>query len=159
MYQTIVLGLGFLLLFGAAYLIKNTDRTGILTSNIVQTSTATSTGTSTPARKLEGNYLCDSDSGCSNPSLLLINEAGEVSMNTSYDNGVEVLQESGTWKNEKDGGVTILLTGTDAGIYPVPHTLYVKYVSPFSLSGIVFDSTAYKDWIKPVFRKQEKQEE
>lgn len=158
MYQTIVLGLGFLLLFGAAYLIKNTDDAGILTPNVVSTSNTTDTGTSTPMRKLEGIYLCDSDSGCPNPSLLTMNEEGEVRMETTYDNGVEIVQESGTWKNEKDGSVTILITGTDVETYPVPRALSVKYVSSSSLSGLTFDPAVYKDWVRPVFRKQEKEE-
>lgn len=157
MYQTIVLGLGFLLIIGGGYLIKAMDTEGIITSQFVSAPSATSTegATSTPERSLDGIYLCRPETGCPNPSLLTITEGGEVSMNTSYDNGVEVLQETGTWKNEKGGGASIIITGTDAGIYPTPRLLSIKYVSPTSLSGITYDTTIYKDWVRPVFRKLE----
>lgn len=79
-------------------------------------------------------------------------------MTTSYSEGVEILEETGTWKDEKGSGLKIFLTGTDSGLYPVPKSFFVKYVSSSSLSGIDFDSATYKDWIRPVFIKQEKNE-
>lgn len=166
MYQTIVLGLGFLLIIGGGWLIKVMDTEGIISSqftkpkilNTTSTTTADGSATSSPERNLEGRYLCDSTSGCPNPSFLIITEAGEISMTTSYESGAEMLQEIGTWKNEKNGGASIMITGTDSGIYPTLRLLSIKYVSPTSLSGITFDPSIYKDWVRPVFKKQENPE-
>lgn len=157
-YQAIVLGLGFLVLFGAGYLITTTDNAGILKTTITQTTDTADIATSTLVARLEGYYLCDSESGCSSPSSLTITQDGEVRMTTSYSEGVEILEETGTWKDEKGSGLKIFLTGTDSGLYPVPKSFFVKYVSSSSLSGIDFDSATYKDWIRPVFIKQEKNE-
>jgi hypothetical protein len=154
MYQAIVLGLGFLLLFGSGYLIKSMDDTGIISSELNLATSTEASATSTPEVSLEGVYLCDTDTGCKSPSTLTISGEGEARMITSYDNGVEVLQESGTWKTSKDGRVTIYITGTDSTVYPSPHVLSIKYASPSSLSGIMFDANAYKEWTIPVFRKQ-----
>lgn len=163
MYQTIVLGLGFLLIIGGGWLIKAMDTEGVISSNLTTTqATSTTTkdenATSTPERNLEGRYVCDSSSGCPNPAVLTITKEGEISMTTSYESGAEMLQEVGTWKNEKDGGASIMITGTDSSIYPTPRLISVRYVSPTSLSGIVFDSRIYTDWVRPVFRKQENPE-
>lgn len=154
MYQIIVLGLGFLLLFGSGYLIKSMDDAGIISSELnLATSTAVN-ATSSSQMDMEGTYLCDTDTGCKSPSTLTISREGEVRMTTSYDNGVEVLQESGTWRTSKDGRVTIYITGTDSSVYPSPRVVSIKYASPSSLSGIMFDANAYKEWTIPVFRKQ-----
>ena len=162
MYQTIVLGLGFLLVIGGGWLIQTMDTEGVLASKFTQTktinATSTTVATATPERNLQGRYLCDSDSGCPNPSLLTLTSEGEVSMSTTYDNGVEMLQERGTWKNEKRDAATVIITGTDADIYASPRILSIRYVSPSALSGITFDARIYKDWVRPVFRKQENEQ-
>lgn len=164
MYQTIVLGLGFLLLFGAGYLIKNIDKEGVVTSTLTSTQTAaTSTGTSSasttsanaPDSAYLGTFICGPESGCASPSMLTVQENGEVSINTSYDNGVEMVQERGTWKSERGGGMTIVITGTDSELYAVPRTIFVKYATQKSLAGLSFDAKLHPDWLRPVFRKQE----
>jgi hypothetical protein len=152
MYQAIVLGLGFLLLFGAAYLVKKTDGAGVIIST--QTASTTETVTALPQATLEGTYLCDTDSGCQNPSVLTLTGSGEASMATSYDNGVEVLQEIGTWKDEEEGGITVLLTGTGDEVYPTPRAFSIRYASSANLSGVSFDSSVQKGWTRPVFRRQ-----
>ena len=155
MYQTIVLGLGFLLLIGGAYLVQQTDKEGILSSAIIQTSSIVPDATSTVQNNFDGTYVCDSDTGCLSPSTLVIEKDGYARMTTSYDNGVEVITESGTWIDKKEGRMTIYITGTDTTTYPSPRVLSIKYASPTSFSGIIFDQSAYKEWTRPVFRKQE----
>lgn len=154
MYQTIVLGLGFLLFIGGAYLIQQTDKEGVLSSAITPTSSVVEGATSTVQSNFDGIYVCDSDTGCLSPSTLVIEEEGYARMTTSYDNGVEVITESGTWIDKKEGRMTIYITGTDATTYPSPRVLSIKYASPTSLSGIIFDQSMYKEWTRPVFRKQ-----
>lgn len=159
MYQMIVLGLGFLLLFGAGYLIKNTDNAQILTSAFKTSTNPSDLATSTLASALDGIYVCDIDTGCQNPSLLYVKGGGEVKMTTSYENGAEMLQETGTWRDERNGGITVMLTGTDAETYPAPHAFFVRYASSASLSGLTFGKKSFEGWTIPVFRKQERQQE
>ena len=160
MYQTIVLGLGFLLVFGAGYLIKSMDTEGVVISKLTQTPVASTTVVASSTKTdFEGTYSCDQDSGCLNPSSLTILEGGEVTMRTIYGDGVEILEERGTWKSERNGGITVLFTGTDVVTYPVPHSLFIRYVSSTTLSGITFDNKVYPEWTRPVFTKQQREEE
>lgn len=162
-YQTIVFGLGFLLLIGGGYLIKNIDNAGVLTKTL-QTATSTDTAesadgaTSTERIGVEGTYLCDVDSGCKDPVVLAIREGGEVSMTTTYAEGAEIQEELGTWKRGQDRSLVVLITGTANDTYPDPHSFSVRYVTSSSLSGLTFDASLFKDWTRPVFRRQENQE-
>jgi hypothetical protein len=152
MYQAIVLGLGVLLVVGGGYLIQNTDKQGVILASV-----STPAGTSTVKNKitsLPGTYVCDVGSGCQNPRILTVYETGEVKMNTNFDNGVEILDEVGTWTMNQEGRLILLLTGTSQETYPDPRTLSVKYVSSTTLSGIGFDPSKYKDFKNPVFLKQ-----
>lgn len=153
MYQTIVLGLGFLLLFGGGYLIKHMDN-----QNVIGTSLATTINTTTASSSsvlLPGTYLCDTVSGCGSPHVLTLSENGEAKMNSSYGNGAEIVDEFGSWTVNKAGGASILLTSTANEVYPDPRTFTIKYVSSTTLAGITFDATAYTDLKNPVFRKQD----
>jgi hypothetical protein len=153
MYQTIVLGLGFLLLIGGGYLIKNMDNQNVIGQ--AATTTINSTTASSSSILLPGIYLCDIASGCQSPHILTLSENGETKMNSSYENGAEIVDEFGTWTTNEEGGASILLTSTANEVYPEPRVFTIKYVSNNSLSGITFDETAYPDLKNPVFRKQE----
>jgi hypothetical protein len=163
MYQALVLGLGVLLIAGLGYFIKNTDQTGVINTTISTTQNTTSKGgaTSTPveALSLAGTYVCDVDSKCPNPRTLVIYEDGGLRMTTSFDNGVEVLEETGTWIQGEDGSVTLLITGTNNELYVDPLPLSLKQISSSTLVGTETTAPQYRDWKDPIFRKQQKQEE
>jgi hypothetical protein len=155
MYQTIVLGLGFLLLFGGGYLIKHMDDQGVIGASIATQVEASAT---TTLVSLSGIYVCDNSSGCDNPRILSLSADGTVTMNASYENGAEVVNEVGTWSVGINNRPIILLTGTTAGEeYSTPRMLTVRYTSKNSLSGIAFDQKVYPDLIKPIFRREESQ--
>lgn len=163
MYQTLVLGLGVLLIAGLGYFIKSTDQTGVITTTLFATSTAT-TGEATSTAQLsssriEGLYLCDIDSKCPDPRTLIIYEDGGLRMTTSFDNGVEVLEETGTWIQDKEGNITLLITGTNNELYVDPLPLSLKQISSSTLVGTGSSAPQYKDWKESIFRKQQKQDE
>jgi hypothetical protein len=154
MYQTIVLGLGFLLLLGGGYLIKHMDSQGVIGSSIA---TPAALDATTTLEMLSGTYICDVNSGCENPRVLTLSSDGTVNMNTSYENGVEVVNETGTWSIGINTRPAILLKGASGTLYPTPRLFNVRYASATSLSGITFDEKAYPDLKKPVFRKDQDQ--
>lgn len=153
MYQTIVLGLGFLLLIGGGYLIKHIDNQNVIGQSL--TTKITSTTASSSSVFIPGTYLCDTTSGCESPHVLLLSENGEAKMNSSYENGAEIVDEFGTWTTDQEGGASILLTSTANEVYSEPHVFTIRYVSNSTLSGITFDPAVYSDLKNPVFRKQD----
>jgi len=154
MYQTIVLGLGFLLLVGGAYLIKRTDQSGVIQNTI-----STASSTQYDAASITGTYICDTDSKCQNPRILTMTDDGELTLTTSYDNGVEVLRENGSWKMDSEGNVTFIITGTPTELYEEPFTLLLKRVSSSTIVAAKSAKVLYKEWGAPIFRKQETQAE
>jgi hypothetical protein len=151
MYQKLVLGLGSLLLIGLGYFITHTDSNGALKASLSARDVVTA---SSSAEILSGEYVCDTDSGCKNPRVLTISPEGGATIETSYANGAELLDELGTWRMGNGGKVFIILTGTTHDTYPAPRVLTARYSSKTSLSGITFDATQYPDLDNPVFRKQ-----
>ena len=157
MYQTLVLGLGVLLIAGVGYFIEHTDQAGIITSAVsipVSTSTPQEMTTS-----LAGTYVCDIDSKCSDPRILILEDDGELRMTTSYASGVEILEEVGTWLLEAKGDIVVLLTGTNTEVYVAPERLSLRKVSDITLAGLPSISPEYKDWGVSLFRKELKEAE
>lgn len=152
MYQTLVLGLGILLLVGVGYFIQHTDSQGVISHSIEVT--ASSSSATAKQNTAPGTYLCDSENGCTNPRTLSIYEDGTLKLSTSFDNGVEVLDEAGTWKIENEGMMTIRITETATNVYQNPRTLQVKYISGTTLSGLSYDESQFKDLKNPVFIRQ-----
>lgn len=159
MYQTFVLGLGALLIFGVAYFIQHTDQAGVVTSNLStnKDTTQSATSTTSTSEPVSGTYVCDSDSKCENPRVLTLSENGELRMVTTFDNGVEVLEELGSWTFGQ-GMVTLIITGTPNELYAEPHTLHLKKMSSMTLVA-AGGTTTYKDWGNPAFKKSYKEEE
>lgn len=153
MYQTIVLGLGFLLLVGGGYLIKHMDNENVIGTSIATTINATTASSSSVM--LPGTYLCDMTSGCEDPHILSLSENGEAKMNSSYGNGAEIVDEFGSWTVNQEGGASVLLTSTANDVYPEPRVFVIRYVNNAALAGITFDASAYADMKNPIFRKQE----
>lgn len=140
---------------GGGYLISHTDKQGVILSTVsAPTSTAAA---SSKKAMLQGTYLCDAATGCLNPRTLVLLAGDEVKMTTNFDNGVEIVDEVGTWAMGTDGVLTIFLTGNTKEQYKIPRTFTSKYVSQNTLSGITFDSTLYRDLKNPVFLRQGEQ--
>ncbi len=157
MYQTLVLGLGVLLIVGVGYFVKHTDQAGVITSAVsVEVSTSTTQNTSAG---IAGTYVCDVDSKCNDPRILILKDDGELRMTTSYASGVEILEEAGTWKIEPKGDITILLTGTNTEVYVTPHVLSLRKVSDTTLAGLESTNPEDKEWGNYFFRKEIKEEE
>lgn len=157
MYQIFVLGLGVLLLIGVGYFIEHTDQTGIITA-AVSTEVGTSTIQSTPTG-VAGTYVCDVDSKCSDPRVLVLEESGELRMTTSYASGVEIFEEVGTWKIEPKGDIVIVLTGTNAEVYMTPERLSLRKLRDITLAGLPSTNPEYKEWGTSLFRKKLKEVE
>lgn len=157
MYQTLVLGLGVLLLIGVGYFIERTDQAGVITS-LVSTPVSTSTPQSVTL-SLTGTYVCDIDSKCGDPRILILEDDGELHMTTSYASGVEILEEVGTWLLEAKGDIIILLTGTNTEVYATPERLSLRRVSDATLAGLPNTSPEYKEWGTSLFRKELKEAE
>jgi hypothetical protein len=155
MYQFIVLGLGFLLLFGGGYLIKKSDKEGVLQQSYSATKYAS--GSSTPSTiTFKGLFTCEG-SKCQDPRNLVVSEDGTVQLSTTYNDGVEVLNELGTWTEDKDGNITLSITGTPSMAYDKPLVIALRQVTPFTLVSI--SGTTYKNWGSPTFRKQDRDDE
>lgn len=155
MYQAFVLGLGALLLFGTGYFIKHTDSEGVLRSSLSTTLNASSSDT-TDTRETEssdGVYVCDSSSGCQNGYTLTLSENGDATMRTSFENGVEVVDEFGVWQ-ATGVMVTITFTGTAQDIYVSPRVLVGTLNPKGSFSRIEADKTLYPDFSTGRFTKQ-----
>ena len=153
MYQFIVLGLGFLLLFGGAYLIKQSDKEGgvlgqaFSTSKNIQTSDIDLT-----TEAMVGSFMCDGKSGCINPYTLTLAEAGDVYFN--HTSGTSTILEHGLWNIEKGGLITLTLTNTPDENYETPRVILVQSVNRNKLSNFVYDNNTYMDMNKPVFIRQ-----
>lgn len=80
-------------------------------------------------------------------------------MTTSFDNGVEILEEIGTWTADAKGNVSLIITGTNSEIYPTPYILSARLVSSSTLLGVKTEGNLYKDWVNPLFRKRQASEE
>lgn len=147
MYQTLVLGLGLLLITGLAYYIKHTDTNGVVTGSFSATTTTITPSTS---ESIPGTYLCDQTSGCENPRSLHVFANGEVKLSSSFDNGVELIEEFGTWTTDQ-GTMQVVLTGTNAETYPTPRMIIIKTILEGKLSNLIFDSKFFTDWKNPHF--------
>ncbi len=154
MYQAFVLGLGALLLFGTGYFIKHTDNEGVLRSSLSTTVNASSSDVESGAVETpDGVYVCDSSSGCQNGYTLTLSEHGDATMRTSFDNGVEVVDEFGVWQ-ATGVMVTITFTGTAQDIYVSPRVLVGTLNPKGSFSRIEADKTLYPDFSTGRFTKQ-----
>lgn len=158
MYQFIVLSLGFLLLFGGAYLINKDDKDGILQyafskdMQVLPSALALET--------LTGKYYCDKKHGCDNTYVLNFSSEYKVDLEISFADGVEQKTESGTWKIENGNIISILLTDSSSeGHFEIPKTFLIQSVSTRTLSKISYDKEVYFDMNKPTFVKQISQEE
>ncbi len=81
MYQTLVLGLGILLLVGVGYFITHTDNQGVISNSIQET--ASSSSVLVKQASVPGTYVCDSENGCANPRTLVMYENGTLKLSTS----------------------------------------------------------------------------
>lgn len=158
MYKFIVLGLGFLLLFGGAYLIKKSDKEGVL--NYAFSKEIKVLPTVNTKEMISGVYKCDIENGCASPYVLILSDDNNVEMTTSYNDGVEIRKETGIWKLENGNLITILLTDLSSGEhYEIPHSILIQTVSTSTLTGLSYDKDFYFDMYKPVFVRQVNQDE
>jgi hypothetical protein len=153
MYQTIVVGLGFLLLFGGSYLIKETDNNGVLHDAAAETAIIQSVS------DVSGTYICDVDSRCLNPRELTLSDTGEASLTTSFDSGIETLKETGMWKLGQGNSIVLSLAENSQEAYSEPFVISLKRITEKTLMTSGETHVSYKDWGNPIFRKQENQSE
>ena len=153
MYQAFVLGLGVLLLLGVGYFVKHTDQAGVIDSSLSQSTN--SVRALSQKEELPGVYVCDAGSGCESSRTLTVYPTGELKMTTSYEGGVETIDEVGTWSFSEKEGLLCVFTGTTNDTYIAPHTLKSHHVSTSTLSDIIYDSSVYTDFKNPVFLKQQ----
>ena len=151
MYQTLTLTLGALFLAALGYFITSSDRTGLVTSN---TGSSYATSSSVSLESIQGVYVCDTDSKCSNARILKLLPTGDMRMTTSYADGAETLEEFGTWTIDKEGRVQVRVIGTPIKDYLDTIILPLRKVSAISLVGEPAQGP-YEDWVKPIFRKSE----
>jgi hypothetical protein len=151
MYQTFVLGLGLLLVTGLAYYIKSTDTQGVVTGSF---SASTTTIVPATAESIPGVYTCSESSGCENPRQLSLFGNGEAKLSASFENGVELIDEFGTWTLNQEGALQVLLTGTNAEVYATPRTILMQTLTDTALSKALFDQSFYADWKNPSFIKE-----
>ena len=155
MYQFIVFGLGFLLLFGGAYLIKKNNGN----SGIMERAFSTSKKIRTPEgsfiiKKIVGTFLCDIKSGCVSPYSLTLTEVGDVYFNHTNASGTEQILEHGLWNIEEGGLITLTLTNSPDENYEPPRIILIQSVNREILSDFVFDNNIYTDMYEPVFTRQ-----
>lgn len=149
MYQTFVLGLGALLLVGTGYFIKHTDSQGVISSSL----SATTSSSVAALQAAAGVYVCDNSAGCADTYVLTLSPNGEAKMVTTFDGGVEVLDEFGTW--QVNGSVaTITFTGSSQVLYAEPHVIISREVSATGLANLVVDTSIYDSFTYSQFRKQ-----
>lgn len=151
MYQSIVLGLGFLLLLGGGYLIKHMDQEGVIESSVA--SSDASYVSSMNKSSIAGTYVCDTDSKCPNPRVLTLGDDGVLTLTTSYEDGAQVLQENGTW-DVGTNKIMLMITGTQDESYTEQKMLFLKRLSELTLVPDISMKTTYKDLGNPIFRKQ-----
>ncbi|MFA6608815.1 MAG: hypothetical protein WCT07_02815 [Candidatus Paceibacterota bacterium] len=152
MYQTIVLGLGFLLIIGGGYLIKSIDKEGLIKQSFLKDSKVTNILAT--IETVPGTYMCNESLRCDNSRTMTLSPSGEVQILTSYNNGAELLNENGSWKIEQGGLISVFLTDSTTEHYEIPHLFLIQSVSTSTLSKISFDSGLYPDMHKPIFIKQ-----
>jgi hypothetical protein len=145
MYQIVVLGLAFSLLFGGAYYIKTADSEGVLSSAFTSRASATVLSPD----MIIGTYTCDTTEGCSTVHTLTLDDQG-VSTMTTIQNDQTVTAE-GSWQLEKGQLVTVSLTHAGDTVYDQPHTFLIQSVGTSTLSKISYDTKVFTDIYKPVF--------
>lgn len=152
MYQSIVLGLGFLLVIGGGYLITNVDKEGVVSGALEPTviiATSTTQSNSTPTAS--GKYLCDPEHGCADPRSLVLTDDAKAELLTIYANGGETLDEHGSWSMDEKGEITIRIEGNAQSNTP-PSTIMLKLVSLRTI--ITIPGSTYKEWGQATFRKE-----
>lgn len=155
MYQLFVVGLCGLALVGCVYFIQNADSGKVVTGRFSTSGGTSAVQDSTPlVDTLPGNYVCNASSGCQNPRILSLFQNGEMKLSASFENGVELLEEFGTWNLGEDGSVQILIRGTNSESYGTPRSLFIGTIHNGTLSGVRYDTTFYPDWKNPEFRKE-----
>lgn len=153
MYQAFVLGLGALLVVGIGYFINETDQGGVISSHIVEASSTSDT----LKASLPGTYICDTEDKCIHPRVLTITSDETVTLVTSYENGAETIEESGTWTVNPEKKLTIIITGSKNGLYDTPYILGTQYVGAWTIVGGT--QGEYKEWSGAIFRKQDKNDQ
>lgn len=150
MYQTFVLILGALFIAALGYFITSSDRAGFVISNVGDSQASSSIS----LESIQGVYVCDTDSKCSNARILKLLPTGDMRMTTSYADGAETLEEFGTWTIDREGRVQVRVIGTPVKDYLDTIVLPLRKVSATSLVGEPAQGP-YEDWVKPIFRKSE----
>ena len=152
MYQTIVLGLGFLLIIGGGYLIKSIDKEGVILKSLSKDQKVEIF--SLTADDISGTFLCNETSGCENEYAVTFSPSGDVQLMAVYKDGIETLIEKGIWRFETGGLISISLTDSQTKHYDIPHSFLIQSVSTSTLAKISYDVTTYPDMHKPVFIRQ-----
>jgi hypothetical protein len=151
MYQIVVIGLGFSLVFGAGYYITKVDSSGVIEQSLVARDVAQPPTT----ESLAGDYLCEASSGCDYPYELVLSADGKASLTVSYSDRLETKTEKGVWNLERGGIVTTTLTeSVTTGAYESAHTFLIQAITATSLSKIAYDKSTYTDMHKPTFQRQ-----
>ncbi|MDB5260205.1 MAG: hypothetical protein JWN37_436 [Candidatus Nomurabacteria bacterium] len=152
-YQLGVVALLVIFAGSIFYYINGTDSAGVLQSAVGKAEVTTQP---IAIESVYGNYECNIDSGCKNPYTLSLIEDNSAIVTTSYNDGVEVRKESGSWKLEDDNSITILLNESNAGPYDTPHIITTKPAGKnlVSLTLAAYDRKFYDDMIKPLFIKR-----
>lgn len=152
MYQTIVLGLGFLLVIGGGYLIKSVDKEGVIASSALKEQNVINTQLT--GDDMSGIFSCDETSGCDNVHTITFDPSGAVRIVTIYKDGTETLDEQGSWKFENGGFISILITDSQVKHYEIGRAFLIQSVSTSTLGKISYDTNLYPDMHKPTFTKQ-----
>jgi hypothetical protein len=149
MYQWLVVGLCTASLLCTGYYFTLAYDTSIANTSIVLTDPTRSTSS-----RIFGTYVCDTDTGCSNPRVLTLSRGGGVQMTTTYESGAEIVRENGTWASGRSASLNVRIVGTEQNTYSQPVMLKLKRVGTSTYQGGTSSSMEYQDWPSSLFSKQ-----
>jgi hypothetical protein len=99
---------------------------------------------------IAGEYVCDLSNGCSDIITLTLNGNESAILEISYDTGVEIRREKGTWDVNGSQIVITIYEVTDE--HPTDsHVISIDKVSTTTLSQVTFDKKLYPNMRDPQF--------
>ena len=151
LFQLVVIGALVTLFGGAGYYVVEADKAGILGKSVSGNQIKPS---EEQILAVSGEYICTPSQGCKNDYTLILNEDGRGELAITYEDGAEVLSETGNWVLGKRGYITLDLLEDQSGPFEIPKTILIRSVGTSTLSRIVYSAKQYQDMINPIFVKK-----
>jgi hypothetical protein len=99
-----------------------------------------------------GVYLCDTSSGCENPTKLILQQDTTLDITSSVD-GQEASLGQGVWNISGNGSLALILQSGSNEVGPFPAYIFARKISSMQLSEFSSKRKLFTGMENPVFKR------